>query len=664
MKTLNQEFLNKFKTENPFPTALGEMVFYRTYARPLPELKRRETWFEVCKRVVEYNCNLDPKITAEEMEKAFELIFNMKFLPSGRTLWVGGTEIAKKFPLANFNCCFVALDEIEKFSEIFYLLMLGCGVGISVEKKYVNMLPKISNKPDLINKEYNYKGAYSNDVTVVENIGDDIKITVGDSKEGWRDALIAFLEVFVGNNSYKNIEINYDNVRPKGTPLKTFGGTASGHEALQKMFVKIHNSVEIGSFTPLNVLDIATSIAENVVSGGVRRSSEIILCDPDETDVINAKNDLYTQTDGVWSVNENLIHRQFSNNTIMYQEKPSREQLHNQFEQMRYSGEPAFANFAEMKRRKETTKGGNPCFEILLNDRQCCNLVEIIMPNNTADELKETQEIASRWCYRMSTVELELEKWHKVNEEERLVGISLTGIQDYLNSANMTAEETEKMFQNLREITHNTVENYAKDFNMECPPCMTTIKPSGTLSQLPTVSSGLHYSHAPYFIRRVRVATADPLFNAMVDMGYNYEPEVGQNRENCIVGVFEFPVKAPQGKTKDNASAIEQLEFYKMIMQNYVDHNASNTIHVRNNEWEAVEQWVFDNWDYVVGITFLSHDDNFYELLPYEEISQEKYDEMLEKTPEFDISYLAKHEDFEEHEILDTDCAGGVCPIR
>lgn len=669
-KYLSEKFLATYKDSDPFKTELGKFVFYRTYSRALPELGRREYWWEVVKRCVEYNCNLDPNITIEEMELCFDYIYNMKFFPSGRTLWVGGTPVAEKFPLANYNCCHMTMDDIEKFNELFYLLMLGCGVGLSVESKYVSKLPTVLSKNvKLVHKEYDNKSDRKIDFTSVSfhNNGTKMILEIGDSKEAWQTALKLYFDTMFTNHFVEVIEIDYDFIRPKGSPLKTFGGTASGHGAMEKMFSKIHATLNGKTrLKPIDVLDIVTSIAENVVSGGVRRSSEIILCDPDDKEVIEAKSKLYTQNDdGDWEVNQSLIHRQYSNNSIMYYERPTREQLHDNFQKIRYSGEPAFINVAELQRRKPDGTGVNPCAEILLVDRQCCNLVEIITVNcDHYDELLEVATLAARWSYRMASIELELPTWNAVNVKERLVGVSLTGQQDWINKYGLTPLDVEGIMINLREQVHVTIEDYSKELGLECPDCMTTVKPSGTLSQLPTVSSGLHFSHSPYYIRRVRISTSDPLFKAMEMCGFNWQPEVGQERDSATVAVFEFPVKAPNGKTKDDVSAIEQLEYYKMLMENYVDHNASNTVHVRDNEWDAVEEWVYNNWDCVVGITFLSYDDNFYQLLPYEKITKEQYEEMLSKTPKFNPETLVFFEDFKEYEVLDSECAGGACPVR
>lgn len=267
--------------------------------------------------------------------------------------------------------------------------------------------------------------------------------------------------------------------------------------------------------------------------------------------------------------------------------------------------------------------------------------------------------------YRMATIELELHEWNNANADDRLIGVSLTGVMDFVNATGIDEDELKELLQELREVAHNSANHLADFLGLKRPTLHTTNKPSGTISQLPTVSSGVHFSHSPYYIRRVRVNANDPVALALVEDGFEWKPEVGQTIENHTTKVFEFPIKAPEGRTKYDVSALEQLELYKLIMENYVDHNASNTIHVRDNEWEDVKKWVYENWDSLVGVTFMSLDDSFYDLLPYEAIDKETYDIMVERAPKFKPETIYKHEKFdEEFDILDSDCDSGVCPIR
>ena len=281
------------------------------------------------------------------------------------------------------------------------------------------------------------------------------------------------------------------------------------------------------------------------------------------------------------------------------------------------------------------------------------------------DGLIKAQKYSALMGYRVATIELELHEWDMSNADDRLIGVSLTGMMDFMNATKMSMDDMRKLLEHLRVVAHDSANHLADFLNLRRPTLHTAIKPSGTISQLPTVSSGVHYSHSEYYIRRVRVNALDPIAKALVADGFNWYPENGQSIENHTTKVFEFPVKAPQGKTKYDVSAIEQLELYKMIMESYVDHNASNTIHVRDNEWDEVKKWTKDNWDSIVGVTFLSLDDSFYELLPYESITKDQYEDMLSKTPAFHPDTINQFEKFdEEFDILDSECESGVCPIR
>lgn len=697
---LEEDFLNNYKhIAEPFPSELGKFVYYRTYSRPIPTEGRRERWWETVARVIDFNIglqldamkrqgiNIDDSTyisLKKEAKELYDLMFNLKIFPSGRTLWIGGTPSSYSYSLSNFNCSFLAINELCKFSEIFFVLMLGTGVGLSVERKYVSKLPKVNSKIEVIHKDYKpVLASERKEYTELKHFGkNSLQIEIGDSKFGWSKAVEFYFDI-ISSKQYSDVELivfNYDNVRPAGERLKTFGGYASGHNALKQMFEKISNIItrkdgkqQWHSLKPIDCLDFATIIAENVVSGGVRRSAEIVFCDNDEKEVLMAKANLYYQDEnGQWKSNEDYLHRMMSNNTVFYKQKPSMEVLKKHFDIMKVSGEPAMANFEAMQKRREDVQGGNPCFEIMLRDRGVCNLTEVNMlgfvnQDGTYDRqgLLKAQQMSGKMGYRMATIELELHNWNLVNIEDRLTGCSITGVMDFKNATNISDEEFKNLLKDMRKAAQNATYEMADLLGMNRPKLVTTIKPSGTISQLPTVSSGVHFSHSPYYIRRVRVGAGDPLANAMVESGFKWNPEVGQAIENHKTKVFEFPIKSPMGKTKYDVSAIEQLELYKLVMENYVDHNASNTIHVRENEWEQVCNWVYKNWDSVVGVTFLSLNNSFYQLLPYEAIDEKTYNDMLKSQPKFNPSILKKYEVFEEEfEIMDNDCEVGACPIR
>ena len=697
---LSDEFLSEYKhMQDPFPTELGKIVYYRTYSRPIPEEQRRERWWETVARVCNFSAELEldalkrKRQTTEhdifrlkkEAEEMFEYMYNLKVFPSGRSLWSGGVQSSKVSGISNFNCSFLTIDEFEKFAEMFEVLMLGTGVGISVENKYVNNLPKINLNIEIIHKDFTpvpkYERKEYTEIKVLTN--NVIEIVIGDSRFAWSQAIKFYFDI-ITRKQYHQVEfiiLNYDNVRQAGERIKTFGGFASGHSALQQMFNKINDlfmskedSEKSGWYKlkPIDCLDVATSIAENVVSGGTRRSAIIVYCDEDDKEVISAKNNLYYKDEkDNWVANNKIIHRMLSNNTILYKEKPTREKLKEQFKLIRYSGEPSFGNLQEMLRRRPDVQGGNPCFEILLRDRGVCNLTEVNMMefvdengNIDFEGLYKAQRLSAKIGYRMASIELEIHKWNVVNKEDMLIGCSLTGVMDFINKSKISDKDLKTLLKKLREIAHEESNRLADLFGTNKPKLQTCVKPSGTISQLPTVSSGVHFSHSPYYIRRVRISVNDPLAKAMKKSGFKWNPEVGQTIDNHNTAVFEFPAKAPEGKTKYDVSAIEQLELYKMFMEEYVDNNASNTIHVRDNEWEEVENWVYDNWDSIVGVTFLSLDDSFYQLMPYESITKEQYEEMLKNTPKFNPSILKEFETFEEFEIADDGCATGYCPVK
>jgi ribonucleoside-diphosphate reductase alpha chain/ribonucleoside-triphosphate reductase len=683
-KLLSEEFISRYKHIGSPMNQLGNFVYYRTYSRWLPEERRREYWWETVRRAVEYNCSLVPT-KKEEAEKLYDNIFNLKQFLSGRTFWVGGTPVSYNYPMANYNCAFEIINDFHAFRDLFYLLMIGSGVGVRILKSDVEKLPKIRSNFKIMNEDYTpAEKIKREDNTGVEFLqNNSVKIIVGDSKEGWVQALDYFLN-FINSSEYRNIStiiLNYNNVRPKGEVLKTFGGTASGHASLKNMFTKIDKVIkkrgtiegkERYKLKPIDCLDIANIIGENVVVGGVRRTAEIMLIDYDDADSIEAKNKLYKQIDGQWIVDKDIIHRSMSNNSIYYRKKPTREQLKWQIEQMRYSGEPGWVNEEAGNKRRDNMNGVNPCGEILLDNKGLCNLTTInayafVDENGKVDEkdLLNAQRLSARAAYRMTCVELELSDWDMVQQRDKITGCSLTGWQDMVNASNLDRKAQAELLRKLRDVANDEAERYANEIGESAPILVTTVKPEGTLSQLPGVSSGVHYSHSPYFLRRVRINSHDPLVKVCEELGYSIHPEVGQEIKTCTTKVVEFPEKAPIGKTKYDVTAIEQLENYKLFMENYVDHNCSITVHVRDHEWEQVEQWVWDNWDDVVALSFLSLDDSFYQLMPYESITEEEYKVRVSEMRPFIPSLLSKYEVQEMDLDVGTEsCESGICPIR
>ncbi|MDY5665642.1 MAG: ribonucleoside-triphosphate reductase, adenosylcobalamin-dependent [Blautia sp.] len=679
---LSREFLSPYKhAPNPMEQ-LGSFVYTRTYSRFLPRLGRREFWWETVRRAVEYNCSLAPT-PREEAEKLYDNIYHMRQFLSGRTLWVGNTPVADEYPMANYNCAFEVIDDYHAYHDLFYLLMVGSGVGVRVLKEDAEKLPKIRTNVKILHKAYDARQAEDRlEFTDVNFTNDSATLSVGDSKEGWAQALGHYFNILT-NSEYakvKEIVVVYDSIRPRGERLKNFGGTASGYESMMTMLDKIHKVIRAAGardnavrtqLQPIDLLDIANIIGENVVSGGVRRTSEIGLIDANDKTCIEAKSHLYRQVNGRWEIDKSIAHRQMSNNSIYYREKPSREMLHWHLQQMRYSGEPGWINEEAGRKRRPNFNGCNPCGEILLDSHGLCNLTTLNVMAFVHDgkldekELLEAQRLSARAGYRMTCRELEIHRWNQVQQRDRLLGCSLTGWQDMVNATGLDREGQIELLKKLRQTAHDAADKIAGRLGGKKPLLVTTVKPEGTLSLLPTVSSGVHYSHAPYYIRRIRISATDPLCRVCEDLGYPVFPEVGQDPENPVTKVVEFPVKAPAGVVKADVSAIQQLENYKMFMQYYVDHNCSITVHVREDEWDAVEDWVWENWDDVVALSFLSYDDNFYELLPYEEITKEEYEKRKAAMRPFNPSLLSKYEfDETELDIGDSECVNGVCPVR
>lgn len=373
---LSKEFLNKYKHTQPPLTMVGMFTFLRTYSRFIPELGRRETYLEAVARSVDANVSfvykIKPKLTNEEFKKykkeaeeLFDNIFNCRQFLSGRLFWVGGTENTEKFPTSIYNCSFTKITDFEDFSEVMYLLSLGCGVGYRIFDEDVSQLNEVRCNVNILHSDYNEVPKNERlEMTEVTFFDNTATITVGDSRKGWCVALSQYFNI-ISNDMFSDIDniiINYDNVRPYGEPLKTFGGRASGHTSLLKMFTKITRAVKDseGKLTPLNCLDILGAIGQCIVAGGTRRSAMICLMEDSQNDLKEAKSKLYTLKDGKWVIDTSIDHRTMSNNSVIYNYKPTFEQISKHIDIQRYSGEPAMINGVEAKRRFGDFAGLNP----------------------------------------------------------------------------------------------------------------------------------------------------------------------------------------------------------------------------------------------------------------------------------------------------------------
>lgn len=1040
---LSKEFLDKYPD---FPSHMGELskfVYYRTYSRWLPEENRRETWKETCARAVDYNCSLAP-IKEHEDEQLFDSMFNLKQFISGRSLWTGGSKAVEKAPLSGFNCAFVVIDSLQAFADLFYLLMVGTGVGFRILPTDVAKLPKFKDNVKL-RCFYHADEPWGNPTTTLEHISDkSIKITVGDSKEGWVTALEQYLEVMTGGiDGVENLYIDLSRIRPKGTPLKTFGGTASGFQSVKEMFEKLHSVITEGAFShkpvdgklePIHCLDICNLVGNNVVCGGVRRTAEIAIISPDDKECVNAKRNL----------TPDKFHRFMSNNSVYLEHKPSKESIAEIFASIKECGEPGFINVNAAKKRREDFAGCNPCGEVLLPPNAVCNLTTINLMafvdengNVKLYELKEACILSARAGFRMTNVELELLHWNEVHHRDRLTGCSLTGYQDFIATTNPSNDEECHFLEVLHTYTRDAVDEYANSIGVNKPKLATALKPEGctdsrhlrtldggiynvdelcddiksketgfydvngysflgnnvtkvykndvkkcitfklrngrlltitpshpmsvngewikaenleigdrldyklgyytketnaklkdtvlvghrsdakdyktpkemnpelayllgayfangcfttnerikfhcqhlpvhkmvqklwkklfdvdthiikstdrdsytqdfgsvkirewitengldkyredgtmriplavrtsskesilafivgyadndgcfadksfsidsedeyfmrhmqetaeavgisfglsinkarsnsnskkpmyklvfsktytsqeivdyinsisvkarmkgniehsdnithakfpyeiedkwytepidtydievdnihwyyqgclvshnTLSLISNaVSPGIHFQHSQYFIRRIRVNASDPLAKTAVALGWRIHPEVGQTMDNATTLVIDFPCHSPSTISKNDVSAVKQLDIYRMFQKHYTEQNTSNTITVKPHEWEDVTNYVYDNWEDILAVTFLATDGKNYPLMPYEECTKEEYEELKSKMKKFDPEILNNMEittrNFgQEYEILDdrTECASGVCPIR
>ena len=691
---LSKDFVDKYRARKAPLSHLGEFVYLRTYSRYLEDKKRRENWFETVYRTTNYNIELGTEFKkkhnlpidwdkeAAEAKRLFDHLYELRTFPSGRTLFMGGTEVVKQYPLSNYNCAFTDIVAMKDLVDVFYLLMLGSGVGIRIDREHIDRLPQIRHLE--LESRYELNTRLSTPKEEMEHSGLFINLSdertavlkVGDSKEGWCEALETYFKL-VTADKYAHIDkliIDYSYVRPEGERLKRFGGRASGHKSIQRMFEKMNKVFHRRTdyhLRSIDILDIATIISENVVSGGVRRSAMIVICDEDDEEVIQAKRNIYKVVDGEWLEDAEISHRKMSNNSILYTRRPSLERIKEIINSIRINGEPGFINGSEALLRKPSFRGCNPCGEILLQSKQCCNLTTNNLMAFVKDQgldkdaLMEVIKLSTRVAIRMTLVEVELPEWNRVMQEDRIIGVSLTGMMDMMNQTGMTYEDLADLLDELRAAVHDEGGRYCEELGINPPQLMTTIKPEGSLSTLPCVSSGIHYAHSDYYIRRIRISASDPLFKMVEAQGsYPIYNENGMKGEDCQVKVIEFPIKAPEGRTKYDVGAIEQLELYKLSMRHWSDHNTSITVHVREQEWDEVAQWLYDNFEYTVGITFLPLMEETYPLLPYECTTKEDYEERLTMVKDIDYDLLAELEDAEEREILDKECETGACPIR
>jgi ribonucleoside-diphosphate reductase alpha chain/ribonucleoside-triphosphate reductase len=688
---------------------IGEIVDIRTYRRWLPENKRRETALERWQRVINYNLNLVSDLRPYDELRAEALLMLDKYVAlqadlSGRTKWVGGTDAAMRNPASQFNCSGLAVNRLSAFADAFNLLMLGVGVGFRVHQNDINRLPSVE-RSDVPIKFAVYNPVDNEDRsedTVISYGGGILLIFVGDSRQGWVDALMTYLEVVTRSGKWYDQEtptkiiFNFDSVRPQGERLKGFGGTASGYQALQGIILDVQRIIQempTDRLRSIDCMDIMCAIAKGVVAGSSRRSAMICLFEDGDDLCANAKVGLYT--------NPELAHKSYraqSNNTCQLTNKPSVERLTQLLDTCHTEGEPGFNNYAHMVQRRRdaaiayrpdsppecyTDVVTNPCHEILLSSGinggesgSFCNLTTLPLPNFIADgvfdydALESSIRLNTRSSLRQTCVNVGMPGWAETQLDERLLGVSLTGAQDAFALMGWATggDEIRGFLRQCNDWANDEADKYATVLGVPRPLLVTTIKPEGTGSQVFGCSNGLHWDWAPYYIRRVRMTANDALAQTLIDQGFPCYPEIYDLASHlpditdpweqiatfddlpdpfkrdilndCNTVVFEFPVKSYSDRTQANVGAIEQLENVRMFTVDYCDHMPSSTITVKDGEWEDVAEWINVNWDDFITASFFPYSDAKYPLLPYEAITEAEYYAKVDSIPETAKRYL------------------------
>jgi len=601
------------------PTPYQEYIHLSRYSRYDYAKDRRETWEETVDRYFDFfkphlKEMCDFNFTDKTIEPIKKAIIDLEVMPSMRCLMTAGDAL-KRENVCGYNCSYIAVDSLRSFDEMLYVLMNGTGVGFSVERQYVNKLP-------MINEEF---------------FDTDTVIIVSDSKLGWAKALKELIFLLAAGQIPK---WNLSRVRAAGAPLKTFGGRASGPEPLEDLFhfcVNIFKDAAGRKLTSLECHDICCKIAEVVVVGGVRRSALISLSNTSDDRMRHAKS-------GRWW--ESNVQRALANNSAAYTEKPDMgifmEEWKSLYESK--SGERGMFNRQAAKtqaakngrRDSEYEFGTNPCSEIILRDREFCNLSEVVVrENDTLETLKEKVKLATI----IGTIQSTLtnfrylnRKWEENCAEERLLGVSLTGIMDNMITSNGRQDfSLPEVLKALKQVAVDTNAQWAKKLGIPQSVAITCVKPSGTVSQLVDSASGIHARHNPYYVRTVRADKKDPLAKMMKDAGFPLEDDVTKPDHTWV---FSFPIKGPEkGIYRKDMSAIEHLELWKVYQDNWCEHKPSITVSVKEDEWVNTAAWVYENFDDISGISFLPFSDHSYRQAPYQDCSEEEYKELVKQMP-------------------------------
>ena len=586
-------------------------------------------------------------IPAKERKKIESAIINLQVMPSMRALWAAGPA-AEKTNAAVFNCAYNNITSIKSFSATMYLLMCGCGVGFSVENHFIARLPELKKKN--ANKTH---------------------VVVEDSREGWARA---FYKLLIAHFEGHDVTYDLSKLRPAGARLKTFGGKSSGPGPLKDLFDfvgKVFNEarrINRKRLSSLDCLDILNKAGECVTAGGIRRSAQISLSDLDDSLIAGAKQGQFWLNNG---------HRALSNNSAVYHGRPDIMRFLHEFTELIKSGAGergifnrtgVLANMPDRRIRMDDM-GTNPCSEITLRDKEFCNLSSnVIRANDSLEDVLQKVRVATHIGAIQSMFtdfpeDIMGKGWMKNCNEERLLGVSLTGLRDHpvLSSVN---DEAEHWLKSMKYTAISEAEKWSKAYGINMPASITCVKPEGNSSQLNESASGCHPRYSAYYIRRYRVASTDSLYKMMLDQGVQFRPEIGQDPNNPYTWVVDFPVKSPDGaKTRHATSALEQLEYALFLKKNWAEHQVSCTVYVKENEWPDVMAYVYNNFDDICGISFLP-EENVYQLAPYEEISEGQYNKLASEFPALDYSKLVEYENEDETSgSREYACVGDKCEL-
>lgn len=641
-------------------TAFYEQFIHKSkYAKFDDKLGKREEWIETIDRYLDFFHNkfsdTIPHMAHSPVWNSLrDAIYTKEIMPSMRAMMCAGRALERD-NVAGYNCAYRAIDDTRAFDEIMYVLLCGTGVGFSVERQYISNLPEVA-------EEFHEC---------------DTTIAVKDSKIGWASAYRQLIGLLYGGNIPR---WDVSKVRPAGARLKTFGGRASGPEPLEDLFRFTIGAFKAAKGRKLNSIeahDLVCKVADIVVVGGVRRSALISLSNLTDARMRSAKS-------GQWyTMNPQ---RQLANNSVCYTEIPDMGIFMKEWSSLYesksgergiFSRQAAQAIAARNGRRDATHEfGTNPCSEIILRSKQFCNLSEIVVRegDTLADLLRKAEHAAILGTFQATLTDFRYisKKWQKNTEEERLLGVSLTGIMDHpvlsgrfgwSHAQEGGVINLEQTLTVLREKVIETNVKWSKRLGIEPATAATCVKPSGTVSQLVNSASGIHARFSPFYIRGVRSDKKDPLYKFLVDQGVPHEDVIGKKDD---MGIFSFPIKSPVGAvcTKD-VTAIQQLELWETYQDHWCEHKPSITVYVKEDEWLEVGAWVYKRMDTISGVSFLPHDDHIYPQAPYREITEDEYNAAIKAFPkDIDWDSLSSYETEDNttvgHELA---CSAGGCEL-